>query len=197
MNSCRIFPTRVCHVVAAQAQQFACTQDVLFQARFSSATKLVPGQLLAACTSYLPSLQGNAQQDAHEFLHLLLDVLDRVRLHSDREKCTLAAKPFIAMHASTSCSCTLPSHETYCLEASGMTSKRQSLATHTFGGVLQSDITCECGNVSSRLEPFMDISVDVGSQHHHHAAAGVAEQRGRLDVGRDGEPSTEPCLSVT
>jgi hypothetical protein len=76
-----------------------------------------------------------------------------------------------------------------------MNSKRQSLAMHTFGGVLQSDITCACGNVSSRLEPFMDLSIDVGA--HHHAAAGISEQRGHLDDGREGVPSIEPGLSLT
>jgi Ubiquitin carboxyl-terminal hydrolase len=152
-------------------------QDVLFQAQAAiEPAKLVPSQMLAACVAYLPSLRRNAQEDAHEFLHLVLDVLDRVVLHPDRAQCTLSDVPLLAA-AGAAAATNAP--------ATRRATARRSLAAFTFGGELQSDITCECGNVSSRREPFMDLSVDVAMR-----GAGGAGDLARADSALPDDSTT-------
>lgn len=161
-------------------------QDTLFQAHFSDVAKLVPGQLRSAAGMFLPALQDNGQHDAHEFLHLIFEALDRVALHPGAAQCDLTAPHGFAPRALSQCHCgTPPAHMVPCDCSPAGAARPPSLATHVFGGVLQSDVTCACGNVSSRSEPFMDLSVDVG----HHIVGASQGMKRRSDDAVDGAHS--------
>ena len=161
---------------------FCFVQDVLFQVHHSAEpAKLVPNQMLAACVAYLPSLRRHSQEDAHEFLHLVLDVLDRVVLHTDRAQCSLSELPLVATHGAA----------TPLARETRQTSARRSLAAYTFGGTLQSDITCACGNVSSRVEPFMDLSVDVAMRD----SSGELAELARADSNAPEDSTTRASLA--
>lgn len=161
-------------------------QDSLFQAQLcEDIPKLVPTHFLNTISELRPALRVNMQQDAHEFLHVILDILDHVVLDADRMNCRLVPKPLggdtPGSHVKSSRGQTLsePERGNVCAEGWDVHLHSTALASHIFGGMLQSDITCECGNISRRREPFMDVPVDFGhgsvSPHLEHGAPHAAE----------------------
>lgn len=139
------------------------------QAQFSNTTpKLVPSHFLSACAELQPTLRINVQEDAHEFLLIVLDVLDQVVLDADRARCRLVPKP-PGHHGHAALAPALDGGGGAAAGAGNgwvagwdVRGDSRALATHIFGGMLQSDIRCECGNVSTRREPCMDVPVDFG-----------------------------------
>jgi hypothetical protein len=154
-------------------------QDSLFQAQLAEdIPKLVPTQLLNSISELRPTLRINMQQDAHEFLHVMLDILDHVVLDANRMHCHLEPKALGSPVPGSSAKAGRGGRppETGSGYAGSWDSKvhAKALASHIFGGMLQSDITCKCGNVSTRREPFMDVPVDFGhggSGRHHEVGA--------------------------
>lgn len=153
----------------------------------SDAPRIIPSQLLSSCISFGPSLCGQGgQQDAHEFLHLILEVFERVVLHPEPGRCTVLTTPTLAPQSFPMCRCPPLSGDVApcsCTAGDGL-ARPATLAAYTFGGILQSDITCECGNLSARLEPFTDLSVDVGT----HVVGSEMFTRHRRADAVDGVP---------
>ena len=98
-----------------------------------------PAALLAAVTKAAPQFRGRAQQDAHELLRCLLD---GVRCEEDGKSGGEKGKkkggaPLAPPSASA------------------------SYAERVFGGQLASCLACACGDASTSVEPFMDLSLPV------------------------------------
>lgn len=80
------------------------------------------------------SLAGYSQQDAHEYLGFVLNSLHAANTDSDEE----------SQKDGKDCTCVV--HQ-------------------TFGGLLRSTVTCsKCKNVTTAVDPFMDLSLDIRNQ---------------------------------
>ncbi|XP_010598221.2 LOW QUALITY PROTEIN: ubiquitin carboxyl-terminal hydrolase 51 [Loxodonta africana] len=110
-----------------------CEMSSLFHAMYSgSRTPHVPYKLLHLIWIHAEHLAGYRQQDAHEFLIAILDVLHR---HSKDDS--------VGQEANTPncCNC---------------------IIDQIFIGGLQSDVTCQaCQGVSTTIDPCWDISLDL------------------------------------
>ncbi|XP_002720078.1 ubiquitin carboxyl-terminal hydrolase 51 [Oryctolagus cuniculus] len=110
-----------------------CEMSSLFHAMYSgSRTPHIPYKLLHLIWIHAEHLAGYRQQDAHEFLIAILDVLHR---HSKDDS--------VGQESSNSncCNC---------------------IIDQIFTGGLQSDVTCQaCHSVSTTIDPCWDISLDL------------------------------------
>ncbi|XP_008587498.1 PREDICTED: ubiquitin carboxyl-terminal hydrolase 51 [Galeopterus variegatus] len=110
-----------------------CEMSSLFHAMYSgSRTPHIPYKLLHLIWIHAEHLAGYRQQDAHEFLIAVLDVLHR---HSKDDS--------VGQEASNPncCNC---------------------IIDQIFTGGLQSDVTCQaCHSVSTTIDPCWDISLDL------------------------------------
>lgn len=106
---------------------------------------ITPESLLHAIWKVVPRFRGYQQQDAHEFLRYMLDRLHTELLlllpgkfRNDRVDEVLRGAPL---------------------------AKANSVVTSVFGGTLQSEVTClNCRSTSKKLDPFLDLSVDIPQQ---------------------------------
>ncbi|XP_064609378.1 ubiquitin carboxyl-terminal hydrolase 22-like isoform X2 [Liolophura sinensis] len=119
---------------ATQSQKcLVCEMARLFQEFYSGVrTPHIPYRLLHLVWTNARHLAGYEQQDAHEFLIAALDVLHR-----------------------------------HCKGTNGMSTTNphhcNCIIDQIFTGGLQSDVTCQqCNNVSTTIDPFWDISLDLG-----------------------------------
>jgi len=104
-----------------------------------------PESLFHAIWKTVPRFRGYQQQDAHEFLRYMLDRLHTELLlllpgkfRNDRVEEVLRGSPL---------------------------AKSNSVVTSVFGGTLQSEVTClNCRSTSKKLDPFLDLSVDIPQQ---------------------------------
>ncbi|XP_027990797.2 ubiquitin carboxyl-terminal hydrolase 51 [Eptesicus fuscus] len=112
-----------------------CEMSSLFHAMYSgSRTPHIPYKLLHLIWIHAEHLAGYRQQDAHEFLIAILDVLHR---HSKDDSVGQEANNF------NCCNC---------------------IIDQIFTGGLQSDVTCQtCHSVSTTIDPCWDISLDLPS----------------------------------
>ncbi|XP_036271699.1 ubiquitin carboxyl-terminal hydrolase 51 [Pipistrellus kuhlii] len=112
-----------------------CEMSSLFHAMYSgSRTPHIPYKLLHLIWIHAEHLAGYRQQDAHEFLIAILDVLHR---HSKDDGVGPEANAF------NCCNC---------------------IIDQIFTGGLQSDVTCQtCHSVSTTIDPCWDISLDLPS----------------------------------
>ncbi|XP_077921281.1 ubiquitin carboxyl-terminal hydrolase 51 [Halichoerus grypus] len=145
-----------------------CEMSSLFHAMYSgSRTPHIPYKLLHLIWIHAEHLAGYRQQDAHEFLIAILDVLHR---HSKDDS--------VGQEASNPncCNC---------------------IIDQIFTGGLQSDVTCQaCHSVSTTIDPCWDISLDLpgscatfGSQSPERADSTVSR-----DDHIPGIPSLTDCL---
>ncbi|EGP83308.1 uncharacterized protein MYCGRDRAFT_50123 [Zymoseptoria tritici IPO323] len=89
--------------------------------------------MLQGCWKGGGGLAGYSQQDAHEYLGFILNSLHEANIDEDDER--------PAEQKEKDCECVI--HQ-------------------TFGGLLRSTVTCAtCNNVTTSLDPFMDLSLDV------------------------------------
>uniref|UniRef100_A0A671LSC8 Ubiquitin carboxyl-terminal hydrolase n=1 Tax=Sinocyclocheilus anshuiensis TaxID=1608454 RepID=A0A671LSC8_9TELE len=109
-----------------------CEMSQLFQEFYSGhRSPHIPFRLLHLVWTHARHLAGYEQQDAHEFLIAALDVLHR---HCKDDNGKKANNP-------NHCSC---------------------IIDQIFTGGLQSDVTCQvCHGVSTTIDPFWDISLDL------------------------------------
>lgn len=122
------------HLCQMQHQQcLVCEMSRLFQEFYSGiSTPHTPYKLLHLVWTHARHLAGYEQQDAHEFLIATLDVLHQ---HCKGTR-------GLSSTASNHCNC---------------------IIDQIFTGGLQSDVTCmKCNNVSTTIDPFWDISLDLG-----------------------------------
>lgn len=133
-----------------------------------------PAGLLAAVVKIAPQFRGRAQQDAHELLRLLLD---GVRGEEDGkstggggggggDKKKKAAPVSLAPPSASA-----------------------SYAERVFGGQLASRLSCACGDASTSLEPFMDLSLPVPTT--------VVENGGVKTDAASAKPPKKPAAALT
>nr|XP_023654218.1 ubiquitin carboxyl-terminal hydrolase 22-like [Paramormyrops kingsleyae] len=110
-----------------------CEMSQLFQEFYSGhRSPHIPFRLLHLVWTHARHLAGYEQQDAHEFLIAALDVLHRHCKGDDNSKMT---------NNPNHCNC---------------------IIDQIFTGGLQSDVTCQvCHGVSTTIDPFCDISLDL------------------------------------
>ena len=125
-----------------------------------------PAALLAAVTKAAPQFRGRAQQDAHELLRCLLDC---VRCEEDGKGGENGKKKGSAPLPPPSASA--------------------SYAERVFGGQLASCLACACGDASTSVEPFMDLSLPVPT------AGGGGENRAAESAGGP-PPKKKPAKPV-
>jgi ubiquitin carboxyl-terminal hydrolase 22/27/51 len=109
-------------------------------------TPHIPYRLLHLVWTHARHLAGYEQQDAHEFFIAALDVLHRhsvtVRDGNDNANGIIKGS-VLSPENPNKCSC---------------------IIDRIFTGGLQSDVTCtQCRNVSTTVDPFWDISLDLTS----------------------------------
>ena len=86
-----------------------------------------PETLFSVVWRVVPRFRGYQQQDAHEFMHYLLD-----RVHTELLLTKMACNG------------------------------KNTIVTGIFGGILESQVNCSrCGNESRKLDPFLDLSLDI------------------------------------
>lgn len=122
-----------CQMESGSDQCLVCEMATLFQEFYSGASSPhTPYKLLHLVWTNARHLAGYEQQDAHEFLIATLDVL--------HQHC----KGSSGLSSSTSLHC-------------------NCIIDQIFTGGLQSDVTCQsCNNISTTIDPFWDISLDLG-----------------------------------
>ncbi|KAL2093233.1 hypothetical protein ACEWY4_010545 [Coilia grayii] len=126
-------------------EEFRKTLCSLWQ---GSQTAFSPDALFYVIWKIMPSFRGYQQQDAHEFMRYLLDHLHR-ELQGSRNGAHRPPVSADAIRAGDKC----------------WVNGTSSVVTSIFGGVLQSEVNCLiCGTESRKLDPFLDLSLDIPSQ---------------------------------
>ncbi|XP_058985166.1 ubiquitin carboxyl-terminal hydrolase nonstop [Musca domestica] len=127
-----------------------CEVSRLFQEFYSgSRTPLSLHRLLHLIWNHAKHLAGYEQQDAHEFFIATLDVLHRhcIKAKAETESANKSSSSQTTTHSNcpTQCNC---------------------IIDQIFTGMLQSDVVCQsCKGVSTTIDPFWDISLDLGEAH--------------------------------
>ncbi|XP_076461606.1 ubiquitin carboxyl-terminal hydrolase 22-like [Babylonia areolata] len=149
-----------CHMTANLQQCLVCEMSRLFQEFYNGArTPYIPYRLLHLVWTNARHLAGYEQQDAHEFLIATLDVLHRHCQGTNG----------ISYNNSHSCNC---------------------IIDQIFTGGLQSDVTCtQCNNISTTIDPFWDISLDLGPSPGSTAAPSAASGAGQSAAGEPALPA--------
>ena len=139
-----------CHMLKESQQCLVCEMSRLFQEFYSGVrTPHTPFRLLHLVWTHACHLAGYEQQDAHEFLIAALDVLHR---HCKGKM--LKGTNGLTSNDGNYCNC---------------------IIDQIFTGGLQSDVTCQrCNNVSTTIDPFWDISLDLGPSLHAVGVAGFS-----------------------
>ncbi|UYV60530.1 USP22 [Cordylochernes scorpioides] len=127
----------VCQFQGEPAMCLVCEMARLFQEFYSGkSTPHIPFRLLHLVWTHARHLAGYEQQDAHEFFIATLDVLHR---HCKGTNGLSASNPH-------HCNC---------------------IIDQIFTGGLQSDVICQtCKSISTTIDPFWDISLDLGPSAH-------------------------------
>ncbi|XP_068082564.1 ubiquitin carboxyl-terminal hydrolase 22-like [Anabrus simplex] len=150
----------LCQFKEQPDQCLVCEVSRLFQEFYSGdKAPLTLHRLLYLIWTHAPHMAGHKQQDVHEFFIAVLDVLHR---HSE---------------GSTALSLTNPHHCNCVID-------------QFFKGGLQSDIVCQsCNGVSTTIDSFWDISLDLG-------AAAISKSKNSNDQGQTQPPEEEPTSLV-
>ncbi|XP_072044155.1 ubiquitin carboxyl-terminal hydrolase 22-like [Amphiura filiformis] len=127
-----------CHMEQGKDQCLVCEMSRLFQEFYSGLRSVhIPYRLLHLVWTHARHLAGYEQQDAHEFFIAALNVLHR---HCKGHNGIAGNNPH-------HCTC---------------------IIDQIFTGGLQSDVTCQaCCGVSTTVDPFWDISLDLGPSGSH------------------------------
>jgi len=141
-----------CHYCPAEESQncLVCEMSNLFQEFYSGKkTAHVPFRLLYKVWTNARHLAGYEQQDAHEFFIAALDVLHR---HCRDDGSTPS-------NNHNNCNC---------------------IIDQIFTGGLQSELTCQsCRGVSTTVDPFWDISLDLGTSENNPFIMKTTNSQGR------------------
>lgn len=126
-----------CHYHGEKSDCLVCEMCSLFQEFYSGkSAPHIPLKLLHLVWTHARHLAGYEQQDAHEFLIATLDILHRHCKGPD-----ISTEEAIVNNPHN-CDC---------------------IIDQIFTGGLQSDVICQaCNNVSTTIDPFWDISLDLG-----------------------------------
>lgn len=130
-----------CHYdVGEKSICLVCEMCRLFQEFYSGkSSPHIPLKFLHLVWTHARHLAGYEQQDAHEFLIATLDILHRHCKGIDVNKTQEAVA-----NNPANCDC---------------------IIDRIFTGSLQSDVTCQaCHNISTTIDPFWDISLDLGPE---------------------------------
>ncbi|KAG1704425.1 Ubiquitin carboxyl-terminal hydrolase 22 [Nymphon striatum] len=133
----------MCQFQDNPATCLVCEMSRLYQEFYSgNKTPHIPYRLLHLVWTHARHLAGYEQQDAHEFFIAALDVLHR-----------------------------------HCKGTNGMPNNNphhcNCIIDQIFTGGLQSDVVCQaCKGVSTTIDPFWDISLDLGTHHATQATNG-------------------------
>lgn len=149
----------VCQFQGDSSMCLVCEMSRLFQEFYSGkSTPHIPYRLLHLVWTHARHLAGYEQQDAHEFFIATLDVLHR---HCKGTNGISSSNPH-------HCNC---------------------IIDQIFTGGLQSDVICQaCKTVSTTIDPFWDISLDLGSSSHLMTAP--SESGGTGGTVDDSEPTS-------
>lgn len=142
-----------------------------------------PECLFLVIWKVVPQFRGHRQHDAHEFLRYMLD-----RLHTELQQNAfpsvgggtgkVAAISGPAVNGSSAAVGAISSSggggtsngDSNSLGGYGG-SKRNSIVTNVFGGVLQSEVRCLiCGMDSKKHDPFLDLSLDIPEKFYSKEA---------------------------
>ncbi|XP_055625466.1 ubiquitin carboxyl-terminal hydrolase nonstop [Toxorhynchites rutilus septentrionalis] len=134
------------------AKCLVCEVSRLFQEFYSGARgPLSLHRLLHLIWNHARHLAGYEQQDAHEFFIATLDVLHRHCKISMNEIAAAAAEK--SKHSQQQQQQQQDNNPTQC----------NCIIDQIFTGGLQSDVVCQsCNGVSTTIDPFWDISLDLG-----------------------------------
>uniref|UniRef100_A0A6G1SBH2 Ubiquitin carboxyl-terminal hydrolase n=1 Tax=Aceria tosichella TaxID=561515 RepID=A0A6G1SBH2_9ACAR len=126
-----------CHYNGDKTICLVCEMCRLFQEFYSGkSTPHIPLRLLHLVWTHAKHLAGFEQQDAHEFFIATLNILHRHCKGID------TGSNEAIVNDPQNCDC---------------------IIDRIFTGGLQSDVTCQaCNNVSTTIDPFWDISLDLG-----------------------------------
>lgn len=129
-----------CHYDGEKSICLVCEMCRLFQEFYSGkSTPHIPLKFLHLVWTHARHLAGYEQQDAHEFLIATLDILHRHCKGTDVNNTEEAVA-----NNPANCDC---------------------IIDRIFTGSLQSDVTCQaCHNISTTIDPFWDISLDLGPE---------------------------------
>eukprot|EP01094_Clydonella_sp_ATCC50884_P021011 TRINITY_DN4505_c0_g1_i1.p1 TRINITY_DN4505_c0_g1~~TRINITY_DN4505_c0_g1_i1.p1 ORF type:complete len:1116 (-),score=331.21 TRINITY_DN4505_c0_g1_i1:69-3347(-) len=128
-----------------------------------------PGVLFKSLASYAPQYRGYQQQDAHELLRLLLDIV-----HTE-EVIRQTTPPEEEDTAATSG------------EGGGDGAAQEAVTVidQCFRGELLSSVTCtECGSVFETKEPFLDLTLQIPETEEQKAAKRAEEQRKKVHAAQ-------------
>ncbi|KAJ8664475.1 hypothetical protein QAD02_006137 [Eretmocerus hayati] len=153
------------HQCPQPARCLVCEVGSLFQEFYSgNKAPLILHKLLHLIWTHARHLAGYEQQDAHEFFIATLDVLHR---HCEQYS---PAPPLLVKDNPHHCNC---------------------IIDQIFTGGLQSDVVCQaCKGVSTTIDPFWDISLDLGPTG---SASGGGSHANNLD-GLTAPTSLVECL---
>lgn len=142
----------------------ACEMAAVFALLFADDDNepVVPHRMLYATWKFADRLAGYEQQDAHEFLMVILDAL---ALHTSN-KTSVAIEDKEENNSSSSVDlCSIVKDETPEVRTVLEGPQLPNLIYEVFRGTLESQLVCEsCGNVSSTPEHFFDLSLALPSQ---------------------------------
>lgn len=121
-----------------------CELVVLFQEFYSGKRSIhIPFHLLYQVWTAMKHLAGYEQQDAHEFFIAALNSLHKNCIENDEECISLNKLDTLKSTNYNNCHC---------------------IIDKIFTGGLQSDVICSnCDYVSTKVDPFWDISLDLGT----------------------------------
>ncbi|XP_014099926.1 ubiquitin carboxyl-terminal hydrolase nonstop [Bactrocera oleae] len=149
-----------------------CEVSRLFQEFYSgSRSPLSLHRLLHLIWNHAKHLAGYEQQDAHEFFIATLDVLHRhcIKAKTEVESANKLNNATSSSGSGTGGSSGSGSHNTNTAANvnSNCPTQCNCIIDQIFTGMLQSDVVCqECKGVSTTIDPFWDISLDLGETAH-------------------------------
>lgn len=145
-------------------------RKTLISLRTGGKTAISPDTLFSVVWKVIPRFRGYQQQDAHEFMRVLLD-----RLHSE----LLLLLPYPAGEDAP-----------YVLNRG----RRSTIVSAIFGGILQNEVHClACGFQSKKHDPFLDLSLDIPTNKCVKSPDSSSSSSGDNTVD-DGSCSVADCL---
>lgn len=164
-----------------------------------------PECLFQVIWKVVPQFRGHRQHDAHEFLRYMLD-----RLHTELQQIAWPSPMTVNSPAGkvgganglNSIQAT-GSPSSSSLNGGGTdsvyggSSKRGSIVSNVFGGVLQSEVRCLiCGMESKKHDPFLDLSLDIPEKFYGKEAAAASKEREKEKESQDGEEKPPPACHI-
>jgi ubiquitin carboxyl-terminal hydrolase 22/27/51 len=130
-----------CESEQKRSQCVVCAMNTLYQEFYcGKISPYIPFQMLFLIWINARNLAGYEQQDAHEFFISSLDVL-----HRQSGGPPPASEDTTDHDSESACNCFID---------------------RIFGGKLQSDVICQtCDGISTTIDPFRDISLDLATHH--------------------------------